>query len=96
MASQLARSACSVPANIAEGVGQPSPLVCARHLGIAIGSLNESDTHLRVLSQLSKSVGDIEPLLVESRHLRRMLFALRDYHLARGRQSTPTSKSDES
>jgi hypothetical protein len=25
-----------------------------------------------------------------------MLFALRDYHLARGRQSTPTSKSDES
>ena len=92
MASQLARASCSVPANIAEGVGQPSSAVCAKHLGIAIGSLNECDTHLRILSELSSSIGDVSYLLEESKHLRRMLLALRAHYLDQGKSgpSTPS------
>jgi four helix bundle protein len=99
MASQLSRAACSVPANIAEGVGQPSAAICARHLGIAIGSLNECDTHLRILAELSPAVGDVSYLLEESKHLRRMLLALRAHHLQRSASpsaSKPTSTASPS
>ena len=89
MASQLSRAACSVPANISEGVGQPSDQVCARHLGVAIGSLNECDTHLRIIKALSPTVGTIDPLLEESSQLRRMLFARREHHLRRAAASPP-------
>lgn len=81
MTAQLSRAACSVPANISEGVGQPSDQLCARHLGIAIGSLNECDTHLRIISQLSTTVGDVSPLIDEGKQLRKMLFALRAHYL---------------
>lgn len=87
MASQLSRAACSVPANIAEGVGQPSDQTCAKHLGIAIGSLNECETHLKIMSQLSRSVGNVSPLIDEATQLRKMLFALRLHHLRRTSQS---------
>ncbi len=46
LASQLRRAARSVPANLAEGVGAPSPAVFLRHIGIALGSLAEVDNHL--------------------------------------------------
>ena len=46
--AQLNRACSSVPANIAEGCGYDAPLQTARFLDIAIGSLNESETHLLI------------------------------------------------
>jgi four helix bundle protein len=81
LTAQISRSSCSVPSNISEGVGQPSSKACARFLGIAIGSLNECDTQLKIAKRLSPQLGDIDPLLEEAAQIRRMLFALRKHHL---------------
>jgi four helix bundle protein len=52
LASQLARSAASVPANIAEGNGQPFRGMYLRHLWIAHASLMELQTHLLIAQRL--------------------------------------------
>lgn len=46
LASQINRSAVSVPSNIAEGVGRNSGNELIRFLNISIGSLFELDTQL--------------------------------------------------
>jgi four helix bundle protein len=48
LTQQLRRAGRSVPANIAEGVGSPTPATFVRHLGIALGSLSEIENHLLV------------------------------------------------
>ncbi|MCA0377101.1 MAG: four helix bundle protein [Gemmatimonadetes bacterium] len=83
LAAQLHRSACSVPANISEGVGSPSAAVCARHLAVALGSSFETETHLLLAARLGPHVGDVAPLVRELRQIRRMLHALRRYYLAK-------------
>lgn len=88
MTAQITRASCSVPANISEGVGQPSALVCAKHLGIAIGSINECETHLRIVQALSASIGNTAPLIEEGQQIRRMLFALREHYLKRAADRT--------
>src|SRR6187397_1209555 len=45
---QLRRSARSVPANLAEGVGTQTPATFLRHAGIALGSLAETENHVLV------------------------------------------------
>ena len=48
LASQLRRTAVSIPANIAEGFGRSTRGDYLRHLSIASGSLREIQTHLEV------------------------------------------------
>lgn len=50
--SQLRRSAASVAANIAEGYGQEHRRQYQYYLGIANGSLNETETHLHLIQRL--------------------------------------------
>jgi four helix bundle protein len=44
---QIRESARSAPANIAEGFGKYDPPEFRRYLGIAVGSLKETQNHLR-------------------------------------------------
>ena len=52
LASQLRRSAVSIPSNIAEGAGRNSTRELAQFLGIASGSKAELDTHLEIAVRL--------------------------------------------
>jgi four helix bundle protein len=89
MAGQIRRAATSIPANIAEGVGQPSNAVCARHLAVAIGSAFEVETHLLLAARLCSRFTGTEPVLAELREVRRMTHALRQHYLRRASQQAP-------
>jgi four helix bundle protein len=78
LTSQIRRAAGSVPANIAEGQGRSHTKEFLKHLGIARGSLLETETHLL----LSHRVGLLDPktldsLLAVSDEIGRMLSGLR-------------------
>ena len=49
---QIRRAAVSVPSNIAEGAGRRSGIEFARFIEIAVGSLNEVETHLELARRL--------------------------------------------
>jgi four helix bundle protein len=66
LAKQLRRAARSVPANLAEGVGSQTPLTFLRHIGIALGSLAETENHLLV----AREEGYVTPDVCESLRLR--------------------------
>lgn len=77
VATQLRRSALSIPANIAEGCGKGSRAETIRYLEIACGSVAESEHHLLIARDLA-----ILPetacckLADEASQIRRMLRAL--------------------
>jgi four helix bundle protein len=52
LASQIRRSAVSIPANIAEGYGREIDGPFAQHLRIAQGSLKELETHFLLVQRL--------------------------------------------
>ena len=52
LASQIQRSAVSIPANIAEGQGREHLGDYLHHLSVANGSLMELETHLLLVSRL--------------------------------------------
>ncbi len=77
--SQLKRAALSISANIAEGCGKGSRAETIRYLEIACGSAAETEHHLIMASDLAiLSPQRVEPLVVRSAELRRMLRALID------------------
>jgi four helix bundle protein len=58
LASQLRRSAVSIPANIAEGHGRATRGEYLQHLSVAAGSLRELQTHLEIVLRLGYTTAD--------------------------------------
>ncbi|MDB4881381.1 MAG: four helix bundle protein [Gemmatimonadetes bacterium] len=90
VAGQLRRSAFSIPTNIAEGCGKSSPKETVRFLQIAAGSVNETESHIVMATDL----GFIRPklseeLLVQVVSIRKMLFRL-SKHFSQRAQNTGT------
>lgn len=81
--TQLERSITSIPTNIAEGSGQSTDPKFAAFVGIAIGSVTESMSHLaqiRALHLLPRD--DLDAWLEELRRIRRMSESLQRRLLA--------------
>lgn len=77
LATQIQRSAVSVPANIAEGYGRHHLGDYLHHVSVANGSLKELETHLLIGQKLSYFREDqIKPALQLSSETGRMLRAL--------------------
>lgn len=77
LASQLQRSAVSVPANIAEGAGRGHTKEYIQHLCISNGSLFETETHLMIASRLGYlSHEEVQRLLIVTSEIGRMLRGL--------------------
>jgi four helix bundle protein len=62
LTGQLRRSACSIPANIAEGCGRGGNMEFSRFVRISLGSATELEYHLL----LSHDVGLLPPAKYES------------------------------
>ncbi len=83
--SQLLRAVSSIPANISEGSGDRTPTEFAHYITIAIGSVNETETHLALAIGLEfVAADDAARLTRELDEIRRMLFGLRK-HLQRAK-----------
>ncbi len=77
LASQLRRSAVSIPSNIAEGCGRDSPREFARFLRIAYASSCEVSTQIELAQRTG--IGDAEELATAAEateDIRRMISAL--------------------
>ena len=71
--NQLERSITSVPSNIAEGSGQSTDPKFAHYIGIAIGSVTESMSHLTQMEKLGLMASeDLPGWRAELRRIRRM------------------------
>ena len=75
LCDQLSRAVVSIPSNIAEGNGRESKSEYARFLGIARGSLYETETQLEIARRLGY-LPDISNALNLISDIRRMLIAL--------------------
>ena len=77
LASQIHRSAVSLPSNIAEGHGRNSSKEFYHFLGIALGSLAELETQLILAQHLNYlNEEEISPVLQNSDEIGKMLKGL--------------------
>jgi four helix bundle protein len=77
LTSQARRAATSIPANIAEGYGRHNTGSYIQFLKIAQGSLKELETHLILASRIDIATEpELEPILVQTDDLGKMLFGL--------------------
>jgi four helix bundle protein len=77
LVSQIRRSAASIPANIAEGVGRKSDAELARFLHISRGSASELEYHLLLAKDLQfLSPKTFEELARITEEVQRMLTSL--------------------
>lgn len=77
LTSQIRRAAASVPANIAEGYGRGHRAEYRQFLRVAIGSLNELETHLTLSVRVEIATADaVAPLIRQCDELGRMLGSL--------------------
>ena len=77
LASQIRRSAISIPSNIAEGASRGSDKEFARFLLIAHGSASELETQLLLARSFGYTAEEAtESLVSELLEIRRMLFSL--------------------
>ena len=77
LASQLKRSAISIPSNIAEGHGRGTKKDYVHFLRISFGSLYELQTQLIILKELNfVSDNNLKPIFAISEEIERMLAVL--------------------
>jgi len=77
LASQLRRSAISVPSNVAEGQGRRSTAEFRQFLGVARGSLLEAETQILLAAELGYlKLDESEDLLRESSEVARIINGL--------------------
>ena len=87
LASQIKRSAVSIPANIAEGCARHHTGEFTHHVSIAKGSLAELETLLILARELNfLPPSDTGPLLARTDQLSRMLTGLRQKLMQRARR----------
>ena len=78
LSSQVRRSVVSIAANIAEGAERQGTKEFLQFLGIASGSLAETETFLILARQLGMATsGQIDPLLNQAGEVGRMLNGLK-------------------
>jgi len=77
LTSQLRRAAVSIPSNIAEGCGRTSNKETAHFISIALGSLFEVDTQLRLAKRFD--LGSTKNLNESLINLRKQLIMFRKY-----------------
>ena len=75
LCDQLGRAVVSIPSNIAEGNGRESKSEYARFLGIARGSLYETETQLEIAKRLGY-IDDISEVLNLTSEIARMLISI--------------------
>ena len=75
LCDQLSRAVLSIPSNIAEGNGRETKSEYARFLGIARGSLFETETQLEVARRLGY-ITDLSSAVTLTNSIRRMLSSL--------------------
>ena len=75
LCDQLSRAVISIPSNIAEGNGRESKSEYARFLGIARGSLYETETQLEIAKELGY-VDNLSDVLSLTSEIRRMLISI--------------------
>ena len=86
-ANQSRRASSSIPANIAEGVGQISPTQCARFIALAIASAFELESHLVLIQRLHPALSDADATIDELQQIRRIMDSYRKYTLRQTRKT---------